>query len=343
MLLSVIIPTRNRGKYLSALLDSLFLQKSVPFDWEIVVVDNASTDNTADVVQKKSKHSPVTLRYVSEPKTGLHHGRHRGAREALGEIIAYLDDDTVLAPEWIAGVGLIQSGKADAVVSRILPNWEAEPPRWLTNLIMNGRLSHLTLQDLGNETQQINPMYVWGASFFIRNSLISQLGGFHPDGVPPDLIRYRGDGELGFFRKFKQHGYTAWYDPHSVAHHLVTRERMTIDYLCQRSYSEGISDSYTKIREDHGLYADDLIAVDRKETKSRVYYLQRAREMSFTDLLRSLKNRVEILRRFFLPTRREKIMLRLQSAYHEGWRFHQTAVKTDPELLAYVLKKSYLD
>ena len=165
MLLSVIIPTRNRSKCLSALLDSLFRQEFGSLSWEIIVVDNASTDNTQSVTQEKVGHSPIPLRYVCEPKLGLHHGRHRGTREAHGEIIAFVDDDTVLAPGWISGLDLILSRKADAVVSRILPNWEADPPPWLTELIINGRLSCLTLQDLGNEPRQIDPVFVWGQAF----------------------------------------------------------------------------------------------------------------------------------------------------------------------------------
>ena len=200
MLLSVIIPTRNRSKYLSALLDSLFLQEAGSFAWEILVVDNASTDYTHDVAQEKIRHSSIPLRYVYEPKPGLHQGRHRGTREADGELIAFLDDDTVLTPEWISGVDLILSKKADAVVSRIIPKWEESPPKWLTSLIADGRLSLLTLLDLGDEPKQIDPLLVWGASFFIRRSLVYELGGFHPDGMPPELLRYRGDGELGFFR-----------------------------------------------------------------------------------------------------------------------------------------------
>jgi GT2 family glycosyltransferase len=264
-------------------------------------------------------------------------------REAHGELIAFLDDDTILAPRWIAGVDLILARKADAVVSRILPNWEAAPPRWLTELIINGRFSFLTLLDLGNEPRQIDPVFVWGASFFIRHSLVSELGGFHPDGMPPELLRYRGDGELGFFRKFRQQGYAAWYDPRSVAYHLVNRKRMTLDYLCQRSYNEGISLSYTQIREDHAFCANNLIVADRKKGRSSAYFICRAREMSSSDWLRSLKNRIEGIRRHLLPTRQEKIMNKLQSAHHAGWRFHQSAVKADPELLAYILRESYLD
>lgn len=343
ILLSVIIPTQNRSKYLSSLLDSLFLQKAGSFAWEIIVVDNASTDDTLDVAQEKTRQAPVPLRYVYELKPGLHQSRHRGTREAEGELIAFLDDDTVLSPEWISGVDLILSKKADAVVSRILPKWEELPPKWLTELITNGKFSYLTLLDLGKEPKQIDPVFVWGASFFVRRSLIYELGGFHPDGLPPELLRYRGDGEWGFFRVFKQQGYNAWYDPRSIAYHRVSAKRMTLDYLCQRSYNEGISVSYAEIREVHGLYVDQIPGLGRKEQKSMAYYVQRAREMSSTDWLRSLQNRIQGFRKRLIPTRQERIMKKVQLAFHAGWKFHQAAVQADPELLAFVLKKSYFN
>ncbi len=343
MLLSIIIPTRNRSAYLAELVDSLLMQGQRSFAWEIIVVDNASTDNTRDVVQGKAELAPIPLRYVYEPRLGLHEGRHRGTREAIGEFLAFLDDDTVVAPGWMSGVDLILSKTADAVVSRILPRWEETPPGWLTELIGTGKFSYLTLLDLGDTPQQINPLYVWGASFFIRHSLVYDLGGFHPDGMPPGLIQYRGDGELGFFRVFKQQGYTAWYDPRSIAYHRVSAKRMTLEYLCQRSYNEGISDSYSQIREDHALYADKVVSPVVKESRTAADFMRRAREMSFADWIAVLQNRVRGIRRHFLPTGQERIEDRLLFARNAGWNFHRTLVETDPELLAFVLRRDYLD
>jgi len=342
MLLSVIIPTQNRCKLLSALLDSLFVQETVSFAWEILVVDNTSTDDTREVVQKKIPLAPVPIRYVYEPKPGLHHGRHTGTREAGGELLAFLDDDTVLLSQWILGINLLISKQADAVVSRILPQWESPPPEWVTYLIKDGKLDLLTLLDLGNEPKPIDPIYVWGTSFFVRRSLVFDLGGFHPDGMPPELVRYRGDGETGFFREFKKQGYTAWYDPRSVAYHMVSRKRMALDYLCQRSYNQGISESYTQIREAQALTADQIAHANGKYPKTIAHYKQRAREMSAVDWLWSVQYRIRKFRRCLLPTRQEKIEDRLNLAFHAGWKFHQAAVQTDPELLAFVLQKSYM-
>lgn len=342
MLLSVVIPTKNRSQYLSDLLETLFMQKVGTIDWEIIVVDNASTDDTHQLVEEKINKSPIPLRYVYEPNPGLHQCRHRGTREAIGEIIAFLDDDTILSPEWISGIDLILSQKADAVVSKILPKWEVPPPKWLSKLIINGKFSYLTLLDLEDDPKQIDPLLVWGASFFIRRSLIYEIGGFHPDGMPPELIKFRGDGELGFFRKFKHHGYIAWYEPNSIAYHRVSSKRMSLEYLCQRSFNEGISDSYTKIREDHCLYPDELTVPIEKKPKTLAYFIHRSKNMSFVDWKGSIKCRLDYLRRCLLPTQRERIMRKLLNAHHTGWKFHQAAVDADPSLLAFILKEDYL-
>jgi glucosyl-dolichyl phosphate glucuronosyltransferase len=342
-LLSVIIPTLNRSKSLLTLLDSLALQKQVPFGWEILVVDNGSTDDTRDEVKKIISKMPVPLRYFYESKPGLHQGRHCGAQNAIGEVIAFLDDDTILSPQWISGVELILSKQADAVVSRILPSWEIPPPEWLINLINEGTFGLLTLLDIGYKPKRIDPSYVWGASFFIRHSLIFELGGFHPDGMPLEMLRYRGDGESGFFRKFKNQGYIAWYDPQSVAYHRVPRERMTLEYLLKRSYNQGISDSFTQIRRSAGLDGIQVSRLSGINQESFRVILRWLREVSFLDRLVWFSKKILRAGRRLLPISSNEIQHQLTAANRAGWKFHQSSVEADPELLEFVLKKTFLE
>jgi glycosyltransferase involved in cell wall biosynthesis len=328
---------------LKLLLESLSLQKEVSFLWEIIVVDNGSTDNTKDIIQNMIPLVPVPLRYFYERKPGLHQGRHRGVFEAKGEVVAFLDDDTVLPQDWISGAQLILSKQADAVVSRILPKWETQPPQWLLELIDNGTYGLLTLLDLGDTPKEIDPGYVWGASFFIRRSIILEIGGFNPDGMPEGLIHFRGDGESGLFRKFKATGYSAWYDPRSIAYHRVTSERMTIDYLKKRSFNQGISDSFAYIRKRAGLFG---------YTENRINNLSKN---SLFLLIRSIRQNIEVkkmLTRFryslsqtlsFFTGIPISKKYQIAAAYWAGWNFHQIKIQVDPELSAYVLKDCYFD
>ena len=340
MVLSVIVPTRNRAQLLSDLLDSLAGQEPVPFEWEVIVVDNASTDGTVTVARQKSQTLPIRIRYVLETRLGLHHGRHRGAREARGEYLGYLDDDTIVAPTWVQGVELLAQGKADAIAGRILPRWGAEPPDWLLAQIQNGVYGPLTLLDLGIVPQPVDPLMVWGANFFIRPKLVFELGGFHPDSVPAELLRFRGDGETALMRKFKAAGLRAWYDPKATAYHVIGAERLTVEYLCKRAYRQGVSNSFTQVR---AAYLEG-----KPHHKQRVLrnYVRRARELSPKELLGAMDRRLKGLARRIIPASpspNTDIQKRIKAAYREGWEFHQDAVRNGPELFEYVTRNNYLD
>ena len=248
-LLSVIIPTRNHAQLVSNLLDTLAVQVTVPFRWEVMVIDNGSIDQTAKKAKEKISSLSIEIRYIYEPRPGLHNGRHRGALEARGRYLAYLDDDVLLTPTWIHGVDKLMSGQAEAVVGRILPKWEIRPPGWLTTLTRgSGYSGYLSLLDMGPRGLYIDPGFVYGNNFFIPAQLVLGMKGFHPDSMPVDQLRYRGDGESALMRIFKEAGLRAWYDPVATVYHCIPRERMSIDYLCKRSYAQGISDSFSKIR-----------------------------------------------------------------------------------------------
>ncbi len=337
MLLSVIIPTRNRATYLADLLDSLAAQEPVAFDWEVIVVDNASTDNTPEVARQKAATLPIPIRYVREPNLGLHHGRHRGAKEASGTFLGYLDDDMLLAPTWIQGVTLAAQGQADAVVGRILPHWKAQPPAWVKALATEGIDNHLGLLNLGTATRPVEPVMVLGGNAFLPRQTLFELGGFHPDGVPSDLLRYRGDGETGLMMKFKQKGLRSWYDPRATAYHIIGANRLTVEYICQRAYRQGISDSFTQIRAAHGLGESPFSG------HSLSYYLERLRTMRPTQAAQAIMCKVgrALGLASFLP--HHEIREQIAQAYREGWQFHQDEVQHDPALLAYVLKPTYLE
>lgn len=337
MLLSVIIPTRNRVKRLANLLDSLAGQDPVPFEWEVIIVDNASTDDTAAVTLQRSRSLPISIRYVLETRLGLHRGRHRGAREARGDYVGYLDDDMTLAPTWVQGVQWLAEDKADAVVGRILPKWETTPPDWLLTMVQDGVYAYLSLLDLGPISKPVDPLMVFGCNCFLPKRLIFELGGFHPDGFPPDQLRYRGDGETALMWKFKQAGLRSYYDPMATAFHVIDASRLTVEYLCQRAYNQGISDSFTQIRAAHGL-ADALFS--NSSTKSRY---ERLRQMSPIDVVRAVGRRVK---RITSRLRKEPYIViqdKITESYRAGWQFHQDAVRNDPELFKHVLRDNYLD
>src|SRR5208283_4457645 len=102
MRISVILCTYNRASILISALESIVAQ-TLPesVEWEVLVVDNNSCDQTREVVEDFCRRYPRRFRYVFEPNQGLSHARNSGIREALGEVLAFMDDDVTVEPGWL--------------------------------------------------------------------------------------------------------------------------------------------------------------------------------------------------------------------------------------------------
>lgn len=320
--LSVIIPTRNRARLLGRALLSLADQTLRAHEFEVIVVDNGSTDDTRQVCTDVGQRLP-NLRYLYEEKPGLHVGRHAGLKAAAGDILVYGDDDIRAFPTWLEAVA---EGFSDAEVGllggKALPDFESPPPDWLEQLWRTtpwGKiLPQYSVLDFLDDVQSIDAIYVWGCNFCIRKSLLEAVGGFHPDGMPLELIRYRGDGETAVSIAVKRSGYKTLYHPRASVHHFVSKQRMTHDYLRRRAYAQGISDSYTRIR-----------------AAGAVPPLGRLRAG-----LAGLKGRIKAGGQDWL--RGERLAEIQARAYWSGYLFHHREVAGDPDLLAWVLKETYL-
>ena len=252
-MLSVIIPTRNRADRLKGTLRSLAQQTFEHSRFEIIVVDNGSRDTTRDVVTEFGKEFGA-VRYVYNGSPGLHVGRHHGLRAASGDILVFLDDDIEAFPMLLSSVSAsFEDPNIVLVGGRCLPKFEGQVPKWIENMWIPDQharriLGYLSLIDLGAAPKVIDPLFVFGCNFSIRRSTLIEANGFHPDGLPQELIRFRGDGETYVSRYIGGRGYLAFYHPEASVYHHVPSSRMTIEYFLQRAYNEGISSSLRKIR-----------------------------------------------------------------------------------------------
>jgi glycosyltransferase involved in cell wall biosynthesis len=329
---SVVIPTRNRSPQVHDLLESLRALQAKGLAWEILVVDNASTDDTSSVVDAMKAGFPARLRYICEPHPGLHNGRNRGAQEAEGKVVAFLDDDMIVDRGWLEGARPVLERQAAMVGGRILPEWESSPPSWLMDLFVKYKggklLDFLGLIDLGDTFKSIDAFHVFGGNCFVLRDVVLRLKGYHPDSLPSELIKYRGDGETGFAIKFIEHKLTCLYSPAALTRHRIGAGRLTEDYFYRRAYNQGISDSFTRIRREHYMYAGPGSASRgigaRLAGTARVVFNKVGRRLS--------------------PGSRETEHIRKlgMESYREGFAFHQEEVKKDPKLLEWVLRPDYL-
>jgi glycosyltransferase involved in cell wall biosynthesis len=328
--LSIIIPTRNRGLFLKEALDSILSQTLGAGEFEILVIDNGSTDITAEIAKEFiAKSNQIRYFFVSEP--GLHVGRHLGAQEAKGEILVYVDDDIIATSGWVKAIkDAFNDPKIALVGGKILPKWEGDVPDWInlfkSEVEYGWTIGYLSLLDFGDVLKEIPAYYVYGCNFSIRKSVLYECGGFHPDSMPQELIRYRGDGETALSLTVTQKGYKAIYEPKATVYHRVPPERLTIDYFCRRAFNQGISDSYTEIRQKHGL---GNIGTGNSQK---------------TSLLSKILKKVLQLFMYWktkLVSEQYPIEIQIRKVYEEGKTYHREQVAEDPKLLEYVLKDKY--
>jgi glycosyltransferase involved in cell wall biosynthesis len=330
--LSAIIPTRNRAHFLGPLIDSLLSQRQPEHLREILIVDNNSTDATEGVVKKRMDLPSSQVRYVLEKNIGLHFARNRGVQEAKGTILAFLDDDMIVSSNWTRGCLPIVEGSADAVVGRILPKWEAKPPAWLHKITRNGVFGPLGLLDLGHRVQSISCQSIFGGNFFVPREIVVGLGGFNPDGFPPELIKFRGDGESGLGKKMERAGLQAVYSPVALVFHIISATRLTLSYLSQRYFNEGISQSYSSLREEKKLGKRNIHLFKNPFPGRRVRtpFLKKILAVLFWQIYRR-----------GLTQQERMIEATVAEAYFAGFHFHQKLIAEDPMLREYVLKQDY--
>lgn len=130
---TVIVPTYNRAASLPRVLESLCCQQACDTRYEVIVVDNGSTDDTPFVVARYARRYPF-IRYVHEPRRGAAAARNAGIRSAAGPIVAFIDDDVRAAPDWIAAIvsAFARHPEIDCLGGRVEPCWPSTPPTWLT-------------------------------------------------------------------------------------------------------------------------------------------------------------------------------------------------------------------
>ena len=166
---SIIIPTYNRAYQLLLTLQSLVRLKTSRDLFEIIIVDNGSSDTTKEVVSKcQIENADITIKYFYDDTPGLLTGRHRGAFESKGDILTFIDDDVNLSTTWLDSIINVMKEREDIafLTGPNLPLYESYPPKWLDyfwNKAYGGQhCGWLSLLDLGNEIKEVHPNFVWG-------------------------------------------------------------------------------------------------------------------------------------------------------------------------------------
>lgn len=235
-LASVIVCTRNRADLLEGTLRSI-LADAPATPWELIVVDNSSTDRTPEVVAScRAQARGIRFDHLVEERLGHSHARNRGIAAARGEYVVFTDDDVLVEPGWLDALcAAFSEPDVLAAGGMILPSWPSPPPAWMSN-----RLSGvLAITDYGDEPRDLTgDEYPVGANMAIRRSALGP-----GDDAFDTRLGHRGEGYFGFdeyelFRDLRSRGRLA-YRPGAVVHHRILPERMTWKGMRRASLHNG--------------------------------------------------------------------------------------------------------
>jgi glucosyl-dolichyl phosphate glucuronosyltransferase len=241
MFISIVIATRNRSALLAETLRALASQRWPADRLEIIVADNGSTDDTRAVVRGVSaEHRGGCIRYLHVATPGKSHAVNAALRIAIGDLIAFTDDDVTPDPGWVANLAAaVRETGADFVAGRIRPIWEVPPPRWMSPSLHGV----LAIPDNGARRipitkNQIGRVMPIGANMAVRASVLAQLGGLRTDlGKLSGTLRTGEDHEL--YLRLLHAGCIGVYEPDAIVQHLVPASRLRRGYFRRWLYQNG--------------------------------------------------------------------------------------------------------
>ncbi len=242
--LSVIVCTRNRAASLTRLLKSMRrLVVPAHLDWELVVVDNGSTDHTEKVIRRFSKRLPI--RHLHEAKPGLAHARNRALESTAQNHTVWTDDDATVHPEWLSVYERAFRYWPDFTFfgGPISPRFEGRPPRWIEAASISMPEAFTRLEPT-KEFVELGPacaFFPFGANMAFRSGVFESLRFDTRLGRQPGAV-LRGSEEIQLMKQIvRQEGRGLWLPPARVEH-WIDAERQTIRHVYDHAFGDGFID-----------------------------------------------------------------------------------------------------
>lgn len=258
MELSLIICTYNREEYLEKTLSFIDKQTLDPSKFEVIIVDNNSSDSTKSVAEKYiENHS--NAKYIFESQQGLSYARNTGYKEAQSSNLLYLDDDAYLNPDGLENlVNFINSDENLTIVGgRAIIKYPKEKPEWVTQSVVNWLGSY----DYGDNTIEVTPdnikkkivRFPIGCCFFVRKKVLDEIGGFNPKLGRVGKKMLAGEEFLISKHVQKNQGKIAYF-PEIKVDHAIVPHWLDREFLLNKTSFYGISDVYVHFLSEKSLW-----------------------------------------------------------------------------------------
>ena len=246
--LSVIICTYNRSGNLPLVLKCLAEQTDVEnLQWEVLVVDNNSSDDTRQVVETLSKTLPIRLRYTFETTQGLNYARNHGIDESKGRYVLYIDDDILVTRQWLhAMYQTLTNNDADSVGGRIHLQDDIKLPGW----IKPDMYGFLGYQDYGDSPFPMDGVkqYPFGGNMAFNRRVIDKIGKFNPK------LGRKGEGkkrkelfkgaEADFLHRLSSTDAKINYTPDGLVYHMIKPHQLTKRYFRILHFNHGVQEAF---------------------------------------------------------------------------------------------------
>lgn len=239
--LSLIIATYNRAEQLMVTLDSVARQTLSADRWECIVVDNNSKDDTRQRVEAfAAEHPQLNIVYHLEQNQGLSYARNAGIAKAQGDIIAFVDDDERIVPEFVEAYVELFDSKADAMSAggKIIAEYPTGRPEWMSRYTEQPIANPM---DFGSEVKLFPKRRIpGGGNMAMRRSVFEEVGVFNTN-LGRTGGRLIGGEESELFERMAERGMACYYVPRAVMYHIILESKLQPDYFERLSYNTGIS------------------------------------------------------------------------------------------------------
>jgi glycosyltransferase involved in cell wall biosynthesis len=250
-MLTVLMATRNRDRLLRDVLEGYCSLQAPPSGWQMVVVDNGSTDQTSDVLASFANRLP--LRTVPESRLGKNFALNTGLQLAQGDLIVFTDDDAFPHPDWLSQLRKAADENLDCSMfgGVVLPRWESSPPHWI-GWVNQGAVYTLTDPSLRNGP--LDPKEIYGPNMAIRASALSSGTRFDTT-IGPSGSSYPMGSETELVLRLGQQGLRAWHVQGAVVEHFIRKEQLKKAWVLERAirFGRGQYRLYKSDAENEGL------------------------------------------------------------------------------------------
>lgn len=296
-MLTVVMATHNGAGTLPATMAS-FLECEPPnHGWKFVVVDNASSDNSRDILDSYSDRLPLEVR--SEPIPGKNRALNLAIEHVEGDLVLFTDDDVCVDAGWMRAYERAAADHPDYDLfgGAIQPRWPGKPPQWILDAIPLGPVFTITPESL--EEGPVLPGVIWGPSMAVRRGLFAAGHRFDPS-VGPAPGSYVMGSETEFNKRMGRAGHRAWFCPSARVEHIIRESQLDPRWILgrarrfgrasfwdQASWDADMADGFSSMKMVFGIPRWAIRAAGEQWLLSLWYRLVRDRE-------RSLRTRWEV-------------------------------------------------